>query len=81
VNRSKSASPSPQRIARWSATRSSVKRPIISITASRLLRNTSRHMVGSEAAMRVKSVKPPAAYLNTSVRACSSRSATVPTMV
>ncbi len=60
---------------------SSVNRPSISSTASRLPSSTSRHMVGSEAAMRVKSVKPPAAYLNTSVRASSSRSATVPTIV
>ncbi len=40
------SSPSPQRIARWSASRSSVKRCSISSTASLLARNTSRHMVG-----------------------------------
>jgi hypothetical protein len=51
------------------AARSSVKRPSISSTASRLLRNTSRHIVGSEAAMRVKSRKPPAENLITSDRA------------
>ena len=61
-----SVSPSPKRMARCSAVRSSVKRPSISSTASLLLRNTSRHMVGSEAAMRVKSRKPPAENLITS---------------
>src|SRR4051794_5404754 len=55
LKRSNSVSPSPQRIARWSADRSSEKRPRVSSTASLLLRKTSRHMVGSDAAMRVKS--------------------------
>src|ERR1043166_7544251 len=52
MNRLNSASPSPQRIARASAETSSLKRPSISKTASLLCRNTSRHMVGSDAAMR-----------------------------
>lgn len=60
VNRSNKASPSPQRIARCSIVTSSVSRCRISSTASRLLRKTSRHIVGSDAAMRVKSRKPPA---------------------
>src|ERR1019366_6665301 len=47
-----SASPSPLRIALVSAEMSSLKRPSISSTASLLARNTSRHMVGSEAAGR-----------------------------
>ena len=42
--------------------------PSISSTASLLCRNTSRHMVGSEAAMRVKSRKPPAENFSTSER-------------
>ena len=46
--------------------KSSEKRPSISSTASLLFRNTSRHMTGSEAAMRVKSRKPPAENLITS---------------
>ena len=58
VKRSNSVWPSPSRTARCSWLRSSLKRPSTSSTASRLLRNTSRHMVGSEAAMRVKSRKP-----------------------
>ena len=64
-----------------SAVRSSVKRPSISSTASLLCRNTSRHMVGSEAAMRVKSRKPPAENFSTSERSESSSSAAVPTML
>ena len=43
-----------------------MKRRSISSTASRLFRNTSRHITGSEAAMRVKSRKPPAENLITS---------------
>ena len=39
---------------------SSVKRPSISSVASLLFMNTSRHMVGSDAAIRVKSRKPAA---------------------
>ena len=66
VNSRNSVSPSPKRMARCSSARSSEKRPSISSTASLLLRNTSRHMVGSEAAMRVKSRKPPAENLITS---------------
>ena len=68
VKCSNSASPSPRRIARVSAERSSLKRPSISSTASLLARNTSRHMVGSDAAMRVKSRKPPAENFSTSER-------------
>ena len=56
--------PSPERIARCRAVRSSEKRPSISSTAPRLVRNTSRHMTGSEAAMRVKSRKPPGGILD-----------------
>ena len=66
VKRSKSLSPSPQRMARASSAMSSLRRPSISSTASWLCRKTSRHMVGSEAAMRVKSRKPPAENLITS---------------
>ena len=58
---SSSPSPSPRRIIRCMAVRSSVNRPRISKTASRLVRKMSRHITGSEAAMRVKSRKPPAA--------------------
>ena len=46
VKRLNNVSPSPQRMARCSTERSSEKRPSISSTASLLLRNTSRHMVG-----------------------------------
>ena len=76
-----SVSPSRQRIARCSVARSSEKRPSISSTASRLLRNTSRHMTGSDAAMRVKSRNPEAENLMTSDSVTSSRSAAVPTML
>jgi hypothetical protein len=68
-------------MARWSEARSSLKRPSISSTASRLLRKTSRHITGSEAAMRVKSRKPPAEYLMTSDLVTVCRSAAVPTML
>jgi len=68
-------------MARCSAARSSVKRPSISNTASRLFRKTSRHMVGSEAAMRVKSRKPPAEYLMTSDSVTVARSSAVPTIL
>jgi hypothetical protein len=61
--------------------RSSVKRPSTSSTASLLWRKTSRHIVGSEAAMRVKSRKPPAENLITSDCVTVSRSAAVPTML
>src|SRR5262245_58719526 len=81
VNSASSCSPSLQRIARCSADRSSEKRPSISSTASLLLRKTSRHMIGSDAAMRVKSRKPPAEYLITSELVTSSRSAAVATML
>ena len=67
VNWSNSASPSPTRMARCNAVRSSEKRCSISSTASLFDRNTSRHIVGSDAAMRVKSRKPPAEYLMTSL--------------
>ena len=66
VNRSNSLSPSPQRIARCSEARSSENRASISRMASLLCRQTSRHIVGSEAARRVKSRKPEAEYLMTS---------------
>ena len=66
VNRSNSLSPSPQRIARCSEARSSENRASISRMASLLCRQTSRHMVGSDAARRVKSRKPEAEYLMTS---------------
>ena len=78
---SNSASPSPLRIALVSAETSSLKRPSISSTASLLARNTSRHMVGSEAAMRVKSRKPPAENFSTSERVTVCNSSAVPTMV
>jgi hypothetical protein len=78
---SNSAAPSPTRIAFCSPIRSSVKRWSMSSTASRLFRNTSRHIVGSDAAMRVKSRKPPAEYLMTSLCVTASRSDAVPTMV
>ena len=81
VNSSNSSSPLPQRIARWSAVRSSEKRWSMSSTASLFARNTSRHIVGSEAAMRVKSRKPPAEYLMTSDWVTSSMSDAVPTIV
>src|SRR3546814_19043055 len=68
VNRLNSASPSFQRIARCKADRSSEKRWSTYNTASLFARNTSRHMVGSDAAMRVKSRKPPEEYLMTSDR-------------
>jgi hypothetical protein len=58
--------------ARCRAVRSSVKRCSISSTASRLFRKTSRHMTGSEPAMRVKSRKPPAENLTTSARSLAS---------
>ena len=66
VKRSNNASPSPHRIARCRDERSSENRPSISSTASRLFRKTSRHIVGSDAAIRVKSRKPPAENLITS---------------
>src|SRR6185295_13153096 len=77
VNLSNSVAPSPLRIARCITERSSLKRPSISSTASLLVRNTSRHIVGSEAAMRVKSRKPPAANLITSPLMSDSRSTAV----
>jgi hypothetical protein len=67
--------------ARCKAVRSSLKRPSISSTASLLLRKTSRHMTGSEAAMRVKSRKPPAENLITSVSVTRSRCRAVLTML
>ena len=66
-NQDSSLSPSPQRIARCNAIRSSLNRPSTSSTASLLLRNMSRHITGSEAAIRVKSRKPPAENLITSL--------------
>jgi hypothetical protein len=81
VKISNNLSPSPQRIARCKPARSSENRPSISSTASRLLRNTSRHMTGSDAAMRVKSRKPPAEYLITSELVTCSMSAAVVTML
>ena len=60
---------------------SSVKRASISSSASRLFRNTSRHMTGSLAAMRVKSRKPVAAKRSTSLRLSSSRASAVPQIV
>src|SRR3981081_954032 len=80
VNWLNSVSPSPRRIARVSVERSSLKRPSISSTASLLARKTSRHMVGSDAAMRVKSRKPPAENCNTSERVTWPRSSAGPTM-
>ena len=47
VNIASSAGPSPIRTARCNWLRSSVNRPSISSTASRLVRNTSRHITGS----------------------------------
>jgi len=44
-------------------------------------RNTSRHITGSDAAMRVKSRKPEAEKLITSDFSVSSRSVAVPTIV
>ena len=44
-------------------------------------KNTSRHITGSLAAMRVKSRKPPAEYLITSLSVTSSNSLAVPTIV
>ena len=44
-------------------------------------RNTSRHMVGSDAAMRVKSRKPPAENFITSDCVTPASSSAVPTMV
>ena len=58
VNRSNIVCPSPARIASRIKARSVRKRSSISSTASRLCRNTSRHITGSLAAMRVKSRKP-----------------------
>ena len=81
TNSRNSVSLSPKRIARCNAVRSSLKRPSISSTASRLLRKMSRHMIGLEAAMRVKSRKPEAENLMTSRWVCSSRPVAVPTMV
>jgi len=70
-----------EHLARVRPERSSLKRPSISSTASLLARNTSRHMVGSDAAMRVKSRNPEAENLMTSARTLSSMSAAVPTML
>ena len=72
---------SPQRTARAIACASSVKRASISSSASRLLRKMSRHITGSDAAMRVKSRKPEAANCSTSCRVSPSRSSAVPQMV
>ena len=63
------------------AVTSLLKRPSASSTACLLLRNTSRHIVGSDAAMRVKSRNPPAENSTTSERVASSRSEAVPTML
>ena len=81
VKCSNSALPSPRRIALVSAATSSLNRPSISSTASLLARKTSRHMVGSDAAMRVKSRKPPAEYCSTSERVTAESSSAVPTIV
>ena len=51
----------------------------ISSTASLFYRKTSRHIVGSDAAMRVESRNPPAENLITSDCVTSSRSAAAPT--
>ena len=67
--------------ARAASARSSLKRPSISSTASLLCRNTSRHIVGSDAAMRVKSRKPPAENFITSDCVTVSSSSAVPTML
>ena len=66
VNKANSPSPSERRIILCNAVRSSLNRPSISSTASLLCRKTSRHIVGSEAAIRVKSRNPPAENLITS---------------
>src|SRR5437879_4656507 len=81
VKCSNNASPSLRRMARVSFERSSLKVPSISSTASLLLRNTSRHIVGSDAAMRVKSRKPPAENFITSDDVTCASSSAVPTMV
>ena len=81
VNCSNNASPSPLRIAFVKAETSSLKRPSISKTASLLARNTSRHIVGSDAAMRVKSRNPPAENFSTSERVTVCSSSAVPTIV
>src|SRR5438067_9284316 len=78
---SNNASPSPRRIARVSLERSSLKVPSISSTASLLARNTSRHMIGSEAAIRVKSRKPPAENFITSDEVTCPSSSAVLTIV
>src|SRR5688572_20539904 len=56
-------------------------RASISRIASLLCKQTSRHMVGSDAARRVKSRKPEAEYLITSDFVTVSRSSAVPTML
>ena len=80
VKAASSAAPLPQRMSFWSADRSSEKRDSISRMASRLCRHTSRHITGSEAARRVKSRKPEAEYLMTSLSVTVSRSSAVPVM-
>ena len=76
-----------QRLAVAAAHRAGERREVfveaasISSTASLLARNTSRHIVGSDAAMRVKSRKPPAENFSTSERVTSPSSSAVPTMV
>ena len=76
-----SASPSFHRIARCRLVKSSLKRASISNTASPLFINTSRHITGSDAAIRVKSLNPPALYLITSLCVTASKSAAVPTIL
>jgi len=80
VKRSSSLSPSPQRMARCKKVKSSEKRCKTSRTASLLFKNTSRHITGSDAAMRVKSWKPDAENLMTSFFSSSLRSLAVPTI-
>ena len=59
----KSLSPSSQRMLRSRAIKSSTKRWISSRIVPLLFSRISRHMVGSEPAIRVKSRKPEAEYL------------------
>ena len=67
VNHFSNASLSLVSIALVKKSKSLRKLPKSSSTASRLCRNTSRHMMGSEAAIRVKSRKPPAEKRMTSL--------------
>ena len=56
-------SPSPFSTRERSSAKYLLKESIIYRSASRFIRAISRHMAGSDEAIRVKSLKPPAEYL------------------